>query len=883
MFCFSLENNLFRCTIYEHPPPTLALLSKEKETNERKDDDVIDSSDESMDLELEKSPMSAASLADGTSASSQDSQFVDFLVVLPKKRFGDVGTIRECNTAFLAGRMMFHNQKPETIPEPLTTNAQSLQTKRLVAYISSLVKKNDVIERGELQAAFPLAKDYELRVQLKRVGLISQNSKWIRLPETENDEQKLKTITPEKVCILESCLWGIYRAACSGLRRFFTAHHIAMGRGVQKALKNSNVVEKVKSAVDVLESVIFSLPWSVTQRKDQGKSHRDKKKKSLNDKCDYRVFMMNDLKFICEKLGIPVEHKMRWELVKAIKKKCNDLSKDKAPEIEAYGIIKKLVREQRGPKEAQRRVEVRSKYFKMEYDIIAGRDIENTVDESELAEKNELTEEKEEEEEEEEMDKQERVKKMIKYPGVLVFVDSDEYDRLKKYVGKFVKSTNAIAVPEEVKPRPVSVAMKRPKPAPPPAVDSDNESPPEVVEPRIISESHRRSQRSKLNKFLQTVVSRIERLPLFAAFIDPVLSEDVPDYKTFVRKSVALQTLNKRCKNSHYPSRQSFFDAVQRLVENCIAYNNPIFGGLRRNVTLIANAYLLRDCIYSMLFNPGTDAEYGPLETAKDDGYESEDSVNLPVSSSKFTIKLERKLDEDDILIHRLERCREMEIEEPCTKKCNASALTQLPKKTSLLLCQHKIVFNIPDLLAACKDHTSDHTFLAFIENELHKNPPELVYRDGEIQEDDASLFSLKNQKRMIKVHFPGSVRASKFSRFYCFSQSSQAPTSPPPPLEKKSVTHKKRFVYHQPEASALPRITVHRPQSSHHPEIPPRAEAATPPPPSIEVPKMPVLDVDGSSSPTPPFVEDVEPVVALQTPHPRRSTRFVVKKQQNK
>jgi transcription initiation factor TFIID subunit 1 len=72
---------------------------------------------------------------------------------------------------------------------------------------------------------------------------------------------------------------------------------------------------------------------------------------------------------------------------------------------------------------------------------------------------------------------------------------------------------------------------------------------------------------------LERILMKLRTLPESSAFQKPVSVKTVPDYYSFIRFPMDLQTIKENLRQHYYRSREMFLEHVNLIVTNCITYN----------------------------------------------------------------------------------------------------------------------------------------------------------------------------------------------------------------------------------------------------------------------------------------------------------------------
>jgi hypothetical protein len=114
----------------------------------------------------------------------------------------------------------------------------------------------------------------------------------------------------------------------------------------------------------------------------------------------------------------------------------------------------------------------------------------------------------------------------------------------------------------------------------------------------------------KIKDELRNVIKALSDLPCSRPFRDPVDGRRYPDYFLIVTQPMDLKTLRKNLLDSKYDSVEEFHDDVQRIFDNCKAYNietsNPIrqqCDELERNFIYQWQNFVARRCVEQGLEN----------------------------------------------------------------------------------------------------------------------------------------------------------------------------------------------------------------------------------------------------------------------------------------
>lgn len=56
-------------------------------------------------------------------------------------------------------------------------------------------------------------------------------------------------------------------------------------------------------------------------------------------------------------------------------------------------------------------------------------------------------------------------------------------------------------------------------------------------------------------------------------FIEPVQTEDVPDYLNIITSPMDIKTMEKKLMNNEYENKESFLEDIRKIFNNCRTYN----------------------------------------------------------------------------------------------------------------------------------------------------------------------------------------------------------------------------------------------------------------------------------------------------------------------
>jgi len=114
----------------------------------------------------------------------------------------------------------------------------------------------------------------------------------------------------------------------------------------------------------------------------------------------------------------------------------------------------------------------------------------------------------------------------------------------------------------------------------------------------------------KIKDELRNVIKALSDLPCSRPFRDPVDGRRYPDYYLIVKQPMDLKTLRKNLLDSKYESVDEFHQDVQRIFDNCKAYNielsNPVrqqSDELERNFIYQWQNFVARRCVEQGLEN----------------------------------------------------------------------------------------------------------------------------------------------------------------------------------------------------------------------------------------------------------------------------------------